>query len=225
MKDKKLQKGIDEIKSIKMTDTEKDLIFSNILKSEDEIVKPTKSTWVNFSFMAILERNRLVYYIIIPLIFILSGSGVVFASIDSLPDSILYPIKVKVLEPVKGAFLLSQTSKAKHEINLAQKRLIEAETLARENKLDARAEDRINTLLEDHTKALNNNLEKVRKVKQDGEDEADEISLDFDREMNQHAKILDGDNKKISNKARENAEKIKEKFKKVEKKDKEDNDD
>lgn len=219
MKNKRLQKGIDEIKSIKMTDMEKDLIFSNILKSEAGVVKPTKSTWVNFSFMAILERNRLVYYIIIPLIFILSGGGVVFASIDSLPDSILYPIKVKVLEPVKGAFTFSQTSKAKHEIKLAQKRLIEAETLARENKLDAKAEDRINNLLENHTKALNNNLDKVSKVKKGGEDKADEISIDFDREMNQHAKILDEGNTKISNKARENGEKIKEKFKKGEKKD------
>ena len=200
MKYNKLQKGIEEIKSIKMTNSEKELILSSILKSSVKIAKPVKSTWVNFSFMAILERNKLVYYIIIPLIIILSGGGVVFASADSLPNSVLYPIKVKVLEPVEGALIFSETAKAKHESSLAKKRLVEAETLAQEGKLDTSMEDKINFLLENHTNALDKALEKANTENVDNRNETEDISTNFRAEMNAHARILDIITKKDDNK-------------------------
>ncbi len=191
MKYNKLQKGIDELKSIKMTSSEKELVLSSILKSSPKIVKPIKSTWVSFSFMALLERNRLVYYIIIPLIIVLSGGGVVFASADSLPNGILYPVKVKILEPVEGALIFSQTAKAKHESNLAKRRLIEAETLAEAGKLDISTEDKINILLENHTNALNKALDKAVVEDINSKNETEDISTNFRAEMNAHARILD----------------------------------
>lgn len=148
-----------------MTNSEKELIFSNIFKSSPPIIKPIKSTWVPFSFMAIFQRSRLVYYIIIPLIIALSGGGVVFASADSLPNSILYPIKVKVLEPVEGALTFSKVSKAKHESNLAKKRLVEAEILASHGKLDKKNKDKINNLLDKHKKALDKTLKDIKNRK------------------------------------------------------------
>lgn len=217
MKYKKLQKGIDEIKNIKMTNSEKELIFSNILRSSPQIVKTVKSTWVNFSFLAMLNNNRLVYYIVIPLIIILSSSGVVFASVDSLPDSILYPLKVNVVEPlIEGALTFSPKNKAKYEVNLATKRLVEAETLAGQGKLDKKNEDKINNLLDKHTRALDKTLNDVKKV--DKVEQSDKIILNFNLEMNKHSQILENiknrkndnneEDNKISKNARLNAEKI-----------------
>ena len=190
MKDNKLENGIKDIKNIKMTNLEKDFMLSNILKMSSKKETPVKSPWVDFSFMAMFQNNRLVYYIIIPLIVILSGGGVVFAATDSLPNSILYPIKVNVLEPVEGMLATSPKLKAKYESNLAKKRLVEAETLASLGKLDISTENKLNVLIENHTKALNSALDKV-KGSVNGKDDADEISTNFRAEMNAHAKILD----------------------------------
>ncbi|MCX6753669.1 MAG: DUF5667 domain-containing protein [Candidatus Nomurabacteria bacterium] len=217
MENNKLKKGIKEIKNIVMTDVEKTRIFENILKVSKE--KPKTSPWFTFSFLAMLKNNRLVYYIVIPLIIILSSSGVVFASQSSLPDSILYPLKVNIVEPlIEGALTFSPKNKAKYEVNLATKRLVEAEALAGQGKLNKKNEDKINNLLDKHTVALDKTLKDVKKV--DKVEQSDKIISNFNFEMNTHAQKLDNMKKnnneedhQISKKARMNAEKINTLFK------------
>jgi hypothetical protein len=215
MKDKKLQKGINEIKNIKMTNSEKELIFSNILTSSPQIIKPIKSTWVDFSFVMMLKRKQLVYYIIIPLFIILSSGGVVFASVDSLPDSILYPLKVNVVEPIRGALTFSPKNKAKYEVNLATERLIEAETLASQGKLTKSKEKKLNDLLESHTKSLDKTLDVIKKT--EPREQTDKIITDFSSKMNVHAEVLNiiknkkdnnHEDNQISKNAKRNAKKI-----------------
>jgi len=224
MEDKKIQNGIKEIRKIKMTDAEKGRVLNNILNNH--IVKTQNSVhspWFTHSFMLKIHKNQLVYYMIIPLIVVLTSTGVVFASEESLPDGILYPIKVNIVEPVIGVFNLSQESKAQYESSLATKRLVEAETLASQGKLDTVKEKKINNLLEKHTSALNN---AISKIKQDNSSEqVDEIVTNFNARMNAHAKVLDiityenknnkdqiaqkVFNNSISKNARSNANKIK----------------
>lgn len=186
MKDIKIENGIKEIKNIVMTDVEKKRIHDNILSSSS---KSIQSPWFFESFSFLIKRRNLAYYIVIPLVFIISGGGVVFASQDSLPSSILYPIKVKIVEPIEGAISFSGEAKAKHESNLAKKRLIEAETLAKNGKLTAKNENKINNLLTIHTESLNKALDKVNE--EDSSDIAEEIIINFRAEMNAHAKVLE----------------------------------
>jgi hypothetical protein len=222
MENNKLKKGIKEIKNIVMTDVEKTHIFENILKISKEKPKAKISPWVTFSFLAMLKNNRLVYYIVIPLIIILSSSGVVFASQSSLPDSILYPLKVNVVEPlIEGALTFSPKNKAKYEVNLATKRLVEAEALAGQGKLDKNNEDKINNLLDKHTVALDQTLKNVKKADMRGQ--SDKIISNFNLEMNTHAQALNNiknikknnneEDNQISQNARINAEKINNLFK------------
>lgn len=191
MKKNKLQKGIDEIKNIVMTDAEKKSILENILKSPENIQKPIKSPWFNFSFMAMLHKKQLVYYIILPLIIILSSGGVVFASQKSLPNSILYPLKVNIVEPIRGVLTFSYKNKAKYEINLATERLVEAETLASQGKLDKINEKKLNNLLEKHTVALDKALSMVKekepkeqlyKIKKQNDEKIEKIREKFKKE-------------------------------------------
>lgn len=190
MENNKFKKGIKEIKNITMTDNEKAHILGNILKISKEKPKAKTSPWVTFSFLAVLKNNRLVYYVVIPLIIILSSSGVVFASQSSLPDSILYPLKVNVVEPlIEGALTFSPKNKANYEVSLATKRLVEAETLASLGKLDKKNEDKINNLLDKHTVALDQTLKDVKKT--DKVEQSDKIISNFNFEMNTHAQILD----------------------------------
>lgn len=217
MENNKLQKGIKEIKNIIMTSGEKTRIFENILKISKE--KPIASPWVTFSFLAMMKNSKLVYYVVIPLIIILSSSGVVFASQNSLPDSILYPLKVNVVEPlIERALNFSPKNKAKYEVNLATKRLVEAEVLAEQGKLNKKNEDKIKNLLDKHTVALDQTLKNVKKT--DTREQSDKIISDFNLEMNTHAQVLDNikkdnneednneENHQISKNARANAEKI-----------------
>lgn len=189
MKNNKLQNGIEEIKKITMTADEKKQVFENILNSSPVMKKPIHSPWMTFSFISQINKKQLAYFVIIPLIFILSGGGVVFASEESLPDSILYPIKVNIVEPVKGAFIFSPEAKAKYEIDLATERLVEVETLADQGKLDKIDDKKINNLLENHTKSLNRIIDKINKT--ESKDKADKIVNDFKTKMNAHVRGLE----------------------------------
>lgn len=214
MENNKFKKGIREIKNIVMTDSEKVRIFENILKISEEKPKANTSPWVTFSFLTMFKNTRLVYYIIVPLIIILSSSGVVFASQSSLPDSILYPLKVNVVEPlIERALNFSPKNKAKYEVNLATKRMVEAEELAGQGKLNKKNEDKIKNLLDKHTVALDQTLKNVKKT--DKKEQSNKIISDFNFEMNTHAQVLDNIKKddteedhQISKNARMNAEKI-----------------
>lgn len=220
MENEKIKNGIKVIKEITMSDNEKQSIFHDILNSPIYNNKErVKSPWGIYAYVSMMKRNQLAYYVVIPLIIILSGGGVVFASQDSLPNDILYPIKVKILEPVEGALTFSQTEKAKYQSNLAKTRLVEAQTLAKENKLDDSTEEKINKLLVSHTVALDNAINKVTKT--DSKKEIDEITTNFRAEMNANARILE----RINEKEKEDNESLDIKEVEIEKKeeDREDN--
>lgn len=188
MKEKNIQNGIDEIKNIKMTSLEKKQILENILNSSEKSNEPIPSPWINI-FTLMIKKNRLAYYVAVPLIVALTGGGVVFASEESLPDSVLYPIKVNIVEPVRGALKFSKESRANYESNLATKRMIEAEKLATNGKLDSVSKEQINTLLKKHNKKLNEAIDKIDES--ESPEQVDEIVTEFQEKMNTHAKNLD----------------------------------
>jgi hypothetical protein len=193
----KFKNGIEDLKKISMTSDEKNKIFQNIIKSSSVSEKSKDNSTEIYSWISIFSTKRkLVYYSIIPLVIILSGTSIVFASENILPNNILYPIKVGIIEPVEGAISFSLKAKAKHESILAEKRIIEAEKLASEDKLDLYTENKINNLISRHTSALNKAIDKIDASKKD--QEIEEITTNFQAEMNAHAVILDNiKNKKM----------------------------
>lgn len=235
MENKKLQIGIEEIHKITMTALEKQQIFESILNSTILSSKQSvRSPWFVYSFISRIQKNHLAYYVFIPLIIIFTSGGIAIASGESLPSSILYPIKVGVIEPVIGALTFSPKARAKYEINLATERLIEAETLVSQGKLDKSIEKKLDGLLDNHTVALSKALNKASQT--ESIDQVDEIITSFHAGMNAHARILDiisrqDKNKQenqdldvqISKTARINAEGIKSVKKNKENKNKEEN--
>lgn len=225
MEDKKLQSSIEEIKKIKMTSDEKVSMLSNILSSAVPSHTSVESPWMKYVSLSKVYKSKFLYYgAVICLIVFIGGREVVFASEVSLPGTVLYPIKVKIIEPISSAFQFSTEAKAKYESSLATKRLIEAETLASQNKLDEPKQKEITTLLNDHTKELHKNLEMLRTEKV-SDDVVDDIAVNFEAGMNAHARILDVINEKdtvrvdsdmdntIARNARENGTQIRTSFK------------
>ena len=228
MKEKNFKNAIEEIQKITMTVNEKKFILERVYNSAEVLGQPVRSFWMFNSFMSIIKKNHLAFYSLIVSFVVLTSSGIVFASQESLPSSILYPIKVKIIEPIKGALVFSYEAKAEHESNLATTRLIEAEILADQGNLNTSNEKKINDLLTVHTKALNIALDQTQ-----SSDKVDEIVTNFQAGMNAHAKVLDiiteqgrniSENKvqniqvsnnnsnEVSNNARANANRVKDKL-------------
>ncbi|MEI6581191.1 MAG: DUF5667 domain-containing protein [bacterium] len=187
MKDEQIKIGVEEIRNIKMTPKEKKLVLENVLTFPISITQPVRSP---FTFISIFQKHHFAFYSMASLlVIVLSSGGVAFASQESLPGNILYPIKVSIIEPINSALKFSTESKAKYESKLATERLIEAETLAYQGKLDAPKEKQINDLLAIHTTALDKSIKELKQNKSD--EVASSIATNFQVEMNAHAQVLD----------------------------------
>ncbi|HEV7702432.1 MAG TPA: DUF5667 domain-containing protein [Candidatus Paceibacterota bacterium] len=226
MKQNKLQKeieaGIEEVRRLKMTSLENARVLEGILSSEPPSGKSIQSPYGFYSFRLIFNKKYFIYSGSAICLVVILFSGAIFASAGSLPGSILYPLKVKVVEPARGAFITSPIAKVEYENDLATKRLVEAEILAYDGKLDTSTEEEINSLLENHTAAFNKAVDTFRKSESFDQSADDTVALNFQAAMNAHARVLEviGENKsdknngsetreiKISKTARENASKI-----------------
>ncbi len=225
----KLNKGIEEIKNIKMTALEKKQVFENVINSPVPTSQPIKNPYLFFSFVSILQKNRLVSVGIIASLVIFLSGGVAFASQKSLPGDTLYSLKVRVFEPTYSVLIISPESKARYESSLATRRLVEAEILANEDRLDGAKEKQLNSLLENHTAALNATINQSRRNKSIDQEKGDDIVTNFHATMNAHARVLNliseqkdvQDNNTedeavdttVSKTARENADRVRETFK------------
>ncbi|MBY0376671.1 hypothetical protein K2P96_01730, partial [Patescibacteria group bacterium] len=126
--------SIEKIKEVKMTALERDAMLKNIYSAPIPSPFGIKNPYLINIFTKI-EQNRFVY-VVAPclIVFILTGSAL--AAQRSLPGDALYSLKVHILEPAYSSVLVSPIKKAEYASLLADKRLVEAETLAKENKLD-----------------------------------------------------------------------------------------
>jgi hypothetical protein len=214
--DQKLHKGVKEIRQIKLSAHEKERILEKIFSAPARV--PVKSPYAKHWVVVLLPSFLLI---------VLLSGGAVFASGSSLPGSAFYPLKTKVVEPLGASLKFSQGAKAAYQSKLATKRLEEAEALADAGELDERSEDKLNSLLLNHTNALDKALEKMQdkkpEKKNDNKKEEDKIVNEFETRMNTHAAALEeikvrhkkegqNENNKISTTARESAEKIKNKI-------------
>ena len=70
------------------------------------------------------------------LIVSLLGGGVSYAAENTLPGDVLYPLKVSVTEPVRESLMMGTEARAAWAFERADRRLVEAATLAARDRLD-----------------------------------------------------------------------------------------
>ena len=189
--DKKLTDGLKEIEAIKMSPIEKERMLQAIFNSHPRRAS-VPSPFAPHFFFVIFNKKRLVYSASVLCLVVMLTGGAVFASQDSLPGNALYPLKVKFIEPVKGAFTFSNLAKIEYESDLATERLVEAGILASEGKLDASNKVELNSLLENHTTAFNKAVNRFYEdhKKEEGLDPTDRAIVDFQSRMNANAQVL-----------------------------------
>src|SRR3989338_6296519 len=99
--DEKLNKGVAELKNIRMTPKEKSRILHRIVSVQKSPYLQRSSYFSLSSFVATIQRGRLSHYLVVGcIVVVISGGGVSFASIGSLPGNALYGVKVHIVEPL-----------------------------------------------------------------------------------------------------------------------------
>lgn len=79
-----------------------------------------------------------------------SSAGVSYAAEAALPGDLLYPVKVNLNEPVRGALAISAQAKTAWAISIAGERAKEAATLAAEKRLDPGTQAELESSLVSH---------------------------------------------------------------------------
>lgn len=136
-----------ELKSVKMTETEKSLIRARLVDlSGFQTAKPTvdkyRSPYTTWSFSTNFRSVGAGVFILL-----LASTGVSFAAEQTLPGDILYPVKVNVNEEVRGALTISNTNKMDWEKERVVRRVVETETLLKTNKFTPKRKAQAETAL------------------------------------------------------------------------------
>src|SRR3989344_2555721 len=92
---------------------------------------------------------------------LVSGTGISYAAESALPGDVLYAVKTKVNEPVKVARATNAEAKAEAQMELAERRIEEATTLAAEGRLDEATQESLAVAFEAHSDAVTKEIEKV----------------------------------------------------------------
>lgn len=188
MEKDKLKKGIEQIKNLSMTTDEKAKMLHNLSIYVDSKT-PVKSPMSILSYFLPTQR-KLSVVVAGALIIILSGGSLAFASEISLPGDLLYPIKTKILEPVKIAIARNSESKAMIETKLANKRLEEAEKLERIGRLTPERKKYLDESFESHVSKFNKIKKDIEKIEKPENRKTEKIQKDFDEKLNSHNETL-----------------------------------
>lgn len=125
--------------------------------------------------------------LIIALIFAIGG-GTSIAAEQSLPGDLLYPVKVHVNEPVRGAIAISDNDQAAWDAALANRRLEEAETLAAKGNLSTSTQAEIASSLNAHIDSFNQVVKQI--TEKQGHDNAASAEADLEATLSAHSQVL-----------------------------------
>jgi len=170
--------------------SEKEVIKSNLLHFIKQNPIKEKREFFHWPavFMSMANAPTVRYVSLVAMVLVVGGGSVAFAAQNSQPGEFLYSVKTGVSEKVLAFTLFSPKAKAEFQINLAQLRLEELETIAYQNKLDGKNSAKVQALLNNHVEDV-----KKRVSSLNGQDKSKisvEINSRLEASLNAHAKVL-----------------------------------
>ncbi len=174
------EKGIRDLKEIRLSREEKQTLLSRVL---GELPSPViRSTWL-FGQLTFVRRHVVSFAI---LLLILVGGGATFASERAVPGNILYPLKIDVNEPIRGFIKTLPDEKIEWQAEKAGRRIEEAEILIDRDKLDEQKKEQIEALFEEHTQTFKEEAEK--KIERQIEEEKDSVQMENQKKESEKIK-------------------------------------
>lgn len=219
MNDNFLKKAEAQIREIKLSREERIKIMTDILDSNLE-VEPTWS-WAGWWLKPALAL----------LVIIAVGAGTSLAAEGALPGDLLYPVKVKINEPVREVVTVSPVRKAHWEEEKINRRLEEAEALATQKRLNEKNREELESLLDDHVETFSHRIQEAEKVQNENEaedktkerkQEIEKAKKEFDKTLEEYSRSVEQEDKHWEDEQKQELKKIENKVKEVkEKKEKE----
>lgn len=139
-----------EASKVRLTDAERSRIQSALLSRMQAGAQPIRSPYVISSLF--YRKAALTLGMCLVVIGIIGGTA--FAAQDALPGDTLYPIKVGITEPVRGALAFSNEAKAAWNASIAVTRLAEGEALATKGTLTATTSAELAADFTEHAQAF-----------------------------------------------------------------------
>jgi hypothetical protein len=129
MKMEEFKKGIGEFKEARLTAAEERAMLESVFKA------PIESPYfAGRSLFNIFQQPLAAALIIVFVSF--AGTSLAYAAERSVPGEALYAIKTKVFEPILDRVNISPIEKLEWEEKKVERRIMEAEELAKDNELD-----------------------------------------------------------------------------------------
>jgi hypothetical protein len=146
---------------------------------------PRPATTLHFSFSWRYLVHQPLAMALVLVLFL--GSGMSYAAETALPGDALYTIKTMVNEPVRVALATNPEAHAEIQIELAERRIEEAVTLAAEGRLESATEQTLVAAFEEHASYAAAEVEAI-----DSEDAptATELSSRFETRLAAHAEVI-----------------------------------
>jgi len=191
----KLKQILEKTKLIKLDQQEKMEIrraLLNFIRTQPvrarEIVRPILQERSILTKIILILRKPMPAIIVFLIVALATGGGVSLAAQQALPQDILYPIKININEKVRSALAFSPEAKAEIELELAEKRVEEAEQLAVEGKLNSAAQAQVKQNFDRHTSKIK---EKIEQFGAEGKTElALQLASNLEASLKAHGKIL-----------------------------------
>lgn len=154
------------LKMINLSEKEKDtlryrieqFISYNPIRSEVHVPKKT----FYFSIFTFKALGKAVSLVLIALI-VVGGSGVSYASTDSLPGDKLYNVKINVNEKIEEKLAFSTEAKVVVQRQQVERRLTEAQKLVEKKDLSPEKKEIVKTNLEKNVKDVTESIENLKK--------------------------------------------------------------
>ena len=192
MKKDFLKQGIEGMRQVRLSPAEKGAMLSRLLAYAEEHPAASKSPYVwNFFARAYARAAglRFEYAIAGALILILAGGTAASAAEGALPGDWLYPVKIGITEPLRGALVVGDPAKAEWEAERTVRRLEEAESLAEQGRLDRDSVQEARKHFEKSAEKFNAIIERVE-TENGTSEEIVNAHLDFEVKMRAHSRIL-----------------------------------
>src|SRR3989344_3574874 len=174
MNEEQFKKGIEDLKSIHLTDAEKARILKSVF-----------ATPIRSPFM----RRIPVFAYVYSLLLIISISGVTYTSASSLPGDVLYPIKTGVVESVLDVVNRAPEDRIVWEEEKVERRIVEAEVLAKQGRLDDKKLEGLGRSIEKSsiafTKAVNTAASSTTTSTSSARERAEGQKKEFRRKINE----------------------------------------
>lgn len=168
---------------LKLSASEKDIHRAKLVAFMQTTRKPVLSPYGTF-FSASMR-----YALVAMLVLGISGTGIAFAAEDSLPDSPLYLVKIKIAEPVLVTLTFDPKEKAEFEVELVNRRLKEFAQASVQGNLDSESLTLVTDSLAEHIDNAQENIAAFHKDQ--NTDDAFETASDLSSTLSSHAEILE----------------------------------